>query len=272
MSRTKPKFQQIYVEITNTCNLNCPFCLKTTRAPRKMTLSDVQVIADKIKKYTHSVYLHIKGEPLTHNNLEEIINVFHDNMIKVKVTTNGINIFDKGQFLLNHEGVNKINISLQSVQNLNKEFIDKYYEDLDKFLKSTKKNHIYLRNWALDDQEKQVLETRLLKMFPNAKFKDNELLDDYIHYSVQEKFEWPELNNESVNATPCLGGRNQLGILSDGTIVLCCLDTNGDTNLGNIFENELEDILNSEKYLNSIHKMPYLELCKKCSYRTRFKK
>ena len=30
--------------------------------------------------------------------------------------------------------------------------------------------------------------------------------------------------------------------------------------------------LNSEKYLNSIHKMPYLELCKKCSYRTRFKK
>ena len=64
MMNTKPKYQQIYVEITNICNLRCPFCLPTKRPTKQMSLTEVKEIADKIKNYTHSVYLHIKGEPL----------------------------------------------------------------------------------------------------------------------------------------------------------------------------------------------------------------
>ena len=75
------------------------------------------------------------------------------------------------------------------------------------------------------------------------------------------------INNSKQIDTICLGGKNQLGILVDGSVVLCCLDNNGDTIIGNIFKDEMEDILNSELYKNAVRKMPYFDLCKKCTYR-----
>ena len=36
----------------------------------------------------------------------------------------------------------------------------------------------------------------------------------------------------------CHALKDQLAILVDGTIVPCCLDNNGDINLGNIYKNE----------------------------------
>lgn len=272
MKRAKPKYQQIYVEITNICNLNCPFCLKTSRTPRQMTIDEVELLAEKIKDYTHSVYLHVKGEPLTHNNLKDIIEVFRKHNIKVKITTNGINILKHLDTLLNNEAISKINISLQSIHNLSQEFVNNYFNELKVFIDSNKTTHLYLRNWALDSVEKQFLENYLREIFPNAKFIDNELLSSFVHYSVQEKFDWPTIEAATIDDSTCLGGKNQLGILSDGTVVLCCLDTNGDTNLGNIFECSLEEIISSEKYLNATKYMPYLDLCKKCTYRLRFKK
>ena len=37
-------------------------------------------------------------------------------------------------------------------------------------------------------------------------------------------------------------------------------------------QDKIEDILNSELYLNAVRKMPYFDLCKKCTYRLKFKK
>ena len=72
----------------------------------------------------------------------------------------------------------------------------------------------------------------------------------------------------------CLGGKEQLGILVDGKVVLCCLDYLGLSNLGNIFDDSLESIIHSEKYIRSIKgfndRKPYLKICQKCTYRNRF--
>ena len=37
-----------YVEITNICNLKCAFCPGTKRAPRTMTLSEVEAVFEKL--------------------------------------------------------------------------------------------------------------------------------------------------------------------------------------------------------------------------------
>ena len=44
-------------------------------------------------------------------------------------------------------------------------------------------------------------------------------------------------------------GETHIGILSDGTVTICCLDHNGLSDLGNVFNNSLDDILGSEKFL-----------------------
>ena len=85
------------------------------------------------------------------------------------------------------------------------------------------------------------------------------------------EFSWPEINEYKSNGY-CYALKTQIAILSDGTVVPCCLDSNGEATLGNIFETKFEEILNNnQSLLNDFqnHKMT-LELCKKCSYRLRF--
>ena len=70
---SKPIFQQIYLEITNCCNLHCPFCPLEERSKKVMSLEQFRIITKKIKPYTDSIYLHVKGEPLLHPEFKEII-------------------------------------------------------------------------------------------------------------------------------------------------------------------------------------------------------
>ena len=77
------------------------------------------------------------------------------------------------------------------------------------------------------------------------------------HIKIREKlfidkaneFIWPNLKNDYFNEKgTCYALKDQLAILVDGTVLPCCLDSDGVINLGNIYENSLEDIINSERY------------------------
>jgi hypothetical protein len=62
--------------------------------------------------------------------------------------------------------------------------------------------------------------------------------------------------------------QEQLGILWNGDVVLCCGDYEGKTQFGNITMNSLPDILNSDEYHNiltcfSKGKIPF-DICKTC--------
>ena len=90
-------------------------------------------------------------------------------------------------------------------------------------------------------------------------------------------FDWPELELEEVRQTGfCYGLRDQIGILCDGTVVPCCLDHNGDIPLGNLFEQELREILESPRaravYEGFSGRKVVEPLCKRCGYATRFQK
>ena len=94
---------------------------------------------------------------------------------------------------------------------------------------------------------------------------------------MAEKFEWPDIQIDSLGEEVfCHGLRNQIGILVDGTVVPCCLDSEGNINLGNIFEKSLKDIVEDKRardiYDGFSRRRAVEELCKKCGYATRFKK
>jgi len=72
----------------------------------------------------------------------------------------------------------------------------------------------------------------------------------------------------------CYGLRDQIGILVDGTVVPCCLDSEGNIPLGNIFESPIESIIDSERakkmYKGFTDRQVTEELCKKCGFARKF--
>ena len=72
----------------------------------------------------------------------------------------------------------------------------------------------------------------------------------------------------------CQGLRTHIAILSDGTIVPCCLDGNAYISLGNIFVQDISEILEQERTQNFIQgfrdKRAVEPLCCHCSFKERF--
>ena len=64
----KKRFNKIYIEITNYCNLKCSFCSLDTLPKKEMSIEEFKMVIDKVKNYTDSIYLHVKGEPLLNIN------------------------------------------------------------------------------------------------------------------------------------------------------------------------------------------------------------
>ncbi|MBR4944951.1 MAG: SPASM domain-containing protein, partial [Peptococcaceae bacterium] len=72
----------------------------------------------------------------------------------------------------------------------------------------------------------------------------------------------------------CYGLRDQLGVLCDGTVVPCCLDHDGDLALGNLFQQTLDEILQSPRaqaiYQGFSNRQAVEPLCRRCGYARRF--
>ena len=247
------KFKKIYIEITNDCNLNCYFCIHNKREVKYMSMDEFKIVLDKIKGYTKYIYLHVMGEPLMHPFINEFIDYASKDFF-VNITTNGYML----EKVVNNKNIRQINISLHSGVN-----IDKVFECVDILRKNTIINYrIWVKNDGLIDK---------LKSKYNADIHDGVKLCDNVYVSMKEEFIWPDLNNNINNSYgECYGLKTHLGILVDGTVVPCCLDSKGDINLGNIFLSNLSDIMNSFKYQsieNGFKNNKRIEeLCKHCGF------
>lgn len=273
----KLRFKKIYIEITNACNLNCPFCIKNQRKTSYMTIENYKKIIDKIKDYTKEVYFHILGEPLLHPDIIQFIEYAHKNNLLVNITTNGYLINN----LKNNKLINRLNISLHSYNEIYKLDLNTYLDNIFNTIDKIKiKTFISLRLWVGNNNSDKILKyindryhTNIERLENNIKTKiTNNLIIDTFH-----EFIWPDLNNDYYNEVgTCKGLIDHIGILSDGTIIPCCLDSKGVINLGNIYHEKLDDILNKDIVKGMIEgfKKEYKcqELCKHCSFLETHKK
>ena len=90
-----------------------------------------------------------------------------------------------------------------------------------------------------------------------------------------ERFDWPDMNATCYgDSVFCYGLGDHFGILSDGSVIPCCLDSEGDITLGNIFEKPVNDILATERAVSIRegfkNRKATEELCKRCGYARRF--
>lgn len=273
-------FKKIYIEITNICNLKCKFCLETKRKKEYISIDNFQEVIKKVHNYTNLVCLHVKGEPLLHNNLEDILNILEKYNLKVNITTNGTLIKEKLDIIKNSKAIRQINFSLHSVAQ-NEGLKNKYLKDIFKSTEELKNIIISYRLWNLkdikenDENEKVIEEIERYYNIQNLKEQliKNEFLKlkENVYINQDIEFTWPDISKENIiEKGRCLALKEQIAILVDGTVVPCCLDNNGDISLGNIFKETLEEILNKPKSIeikkNFENSVITCKLCKTCGF------
>lgn len=288
------KYKKVYLEITNVCNLKCDFCPETKRKAEFMTPAGFAHILEEIKPFTDYIYLHVKGEPFLHPELERLLDISSEKGFKVNITTNGTLIHKVGEVLLRKSALRQINFSLHSFDGNQKELSkDKYVDDiLDFSMRAMEESNIIisLRLWnlnealATEDQRKRNAEilhkieekyTLPYKIQGNLAQSKALKISNQLYLNQDYEFKWPDLKEEEdLGKGTCYGLRHQIAILADGTVVPCCLDGEGTIPLGNIHEKKFAAIITSERaekirsgFCN--HKLVE-ELCRKCGYRKRF--
>jgi len=285
------RFKRIYIETTNICNLDCSFCIKTGREKLTMDERSFRHIAEEASEFTDHVCFHLMGEPLLNGNIGGFLAVCSELDLKVNIATNGTLIGSRGEILLSAPALRKVSFSLHSYEANSMEIpLEEYLKDTMDFAEEAKGRAIVeLRLWNLSRELADGLNTEndkvvsyILKrlglerdILTEGMGKNGIRLREGLYLGFQERFIWPEKGSgEIVENGFCHGMRDHIGILADGTVVPCCLDSQGSIPLGNVFEVPLKEILAGDRataiYEGFNGRRLVEDLCKGCTYIRRF--
>lgn len=278
------KFNKVYIEITNRCNLSCSFCLKSKQIKKDMEVEEFKNIIHEVKTVSNNIYLHVKGEPLLHPHLDELLIVCDEYGMRVNITSNGTLIQEQMNVIQKHDCVKKINFSLHSENNY-ENYLTNIFKCADEL---SKQMTIVYRLWTLNDHtldEKSLEVVSAIKSYYDLDdehlngilTKQNAKVTNNIYVDKDNEFVWPSLDNEVINEEGyCYALKTHIAVLVNGDVVPCCLDGEGIIKLGNLHEQSLESIMKSERFMNLKKsfqdRKPCEQLCKRCGFSVRIKK
>ena len=263
-----------YIEITNTCNLDCHFCPKHHRKRRQLSEEEFDLLTDRVRGKVCFLYFHLMGEPLLHPLLPQFVTMAREKGLKTVLTSNGT-LLHRAMALLDTLP-HKIQLSLHSHESNARGQLSEYMDQVMRFSTQAagKGTCMVLRLWnqgGMDRENEEVM--RLIEKYVPKPWKerpDGFRLCDNLYLEFDRKFEWPggggraasdesdgkqEESDGKQEASPskskqeyfCKALIKQIGVLSDGSLVPCCLDHDGDVILGNLFHQSLEEILASPR-------------------------
>ena len=273
--------KKIYLEITNICNLSCAFCPGTARAPHMLTLEEFTALANRLRGRAEYLYFHLMGEPLLHPLLPDFLQIAGGLGFRVMITTNGTLLPEKGQILCESPALLKVNVSLQSFEANEggrlRDYLDGCIAFAERANAAGKRCEFRLWNKNGLDRLNPEIVSRLEAAFPRPWTRSREgwKLRENLWLEPGERFDWPDpAADDRGERCFCYGLRDQIGVLCDGTVVPCCLDRDGSIALGNLFGQELDEILDSPRAqavrAGFSERRAVETLCRRCGYARRF--
>lgn len=273
-------YSRVYVEITNICNMHCSFCHGHSRPRRQMTKEEFSLVLAQLQGKTQYIYYHLMGEPLTHPELPEFLAMAKASGFRSVLTTNGT-LLDKWGCRLQEAGLHKVSISLHSFESGSDEQQAAYVEKAAAFADRAARDGVLIsfRLWNRGGEDsRNALTLRCLRDALPGEWTPNTRgyrIRDRIFLEWGDRFAWPDREAEDMgNRVFCYGLRDHFGILCDGTVVPCCLDSDGVIGLGNVFTEELGAILSGKRATAMVkgfsERKASEALCRRCGYARRF--
>ena len=273
-------YSRVYIEITNVCNMSCSFCHGHSRLPRRMSLDEFSDVLDQLEGQTKYIYYHLMGEPLIHPELPTFLKIAKARGFKSVITTNGTLLSKRGAEIID-AGVHKVSVSLHSFEGEDKSSFEAYMTGVTDFADKASRMGIIVvfRLWnrgfdgGRNDEIYEYLRARL-----QGEWAENTRgirIRDKLHLEWGDRFEWPDMAAPLMgDEVFCYGLRDHFGILCDGTVVPCCMDSDGTIGLGNVFDQKLSDILASPRAKAMVAgfecRKATEDLCRRCGYAQRF--
>ncbi len=268
--------KEVWIEITNECNLQCIMCPQSMAVRKKQTMdmSAFRKIFDQICVNKPKICLHVAGEPLLNNSFFEMVEYAHNKGCWVGINTNATLLTQEMSKRILQSPLDQISLSFEGCT-------PAIYEKIRvgakfKHVKSQIEDFLRLRGI----QNKPFAQIEIIKM---EETKGS--IKDFIQYwqstgmdriVVRPVSDWLGLvANREPKTAKKLGYRfcraifHQCTILVDGTVVPCCLDFEGRLPLGNVLKQSFKDIWNGSAYntLRSQHlagAVPKHTICKNC--------
>ncbi len=250
-----------------------------------MSVEEFQFVVEKIKPFTRYLYLHVLGETLLHPHIGEILDIAHANNLFVNITTNG-SLIEKHKNLLLNKPIRQLNISLHDwEENISSAELDQKLIDLFQFVQQiTPTTYVSFRLWnKIGDVVSPFTEKCLSVISDYFHTEKQALLDqlsiqnirlaEHIFLQNADRFDWRISTslNDPTNIKTCYALREHVAILSDGSVVPCCIDADANLLLGNIFTDDLTEILSSPKAKNIregfLQGEAVEEYCRSCGFR-----
>ncbi|MDE2511636.1 MAG: SPASM domain-containing protein, partial [Elusimicrobia bacterium] len=249
-----------------------------------------QHVIGQVAPLAEQVCLHLMGEPLTHPHIFEFVEICSNAGLPVNITTNGTLLNAARIEALLHRGVRQVNFSIHSFEsNFPGQDIGPYLDKIFSFTKFAfeKRPDLYInyRLWNLDGESNGKNDDVYAKVGTAFNVEINKQIDVrwrkgrhvlnrlYLHHD--SRFEWPSPNSPLLSDRgTCRALSDHIGILSDGTVVPCCLDKEGVTALGDIRRESLDAVLSRERaaaMARGFQEGRLVEdLCRRCTFISRF--
>jgi radical SAM protein with 4Fe4S-binding SPASM domain len=196
------------------------------------------------------------------------------------LTTNGTLLDCLGDTIL-IPGLHKVNISLHSFEEDQQVAHESYLRKVADFAQKANGLGILisLRLWNnhCDEGRNQTALKSLKENIPGQWTENTRgyRIRDGLFLEWGDRFAWPDQNApDNGDCLFCYGLRDHFGILCDGTVVPCCLDSDGVIALGNVFRENLSDILDSPRAQAIVdgfsRRKAAEDLCRRCGYARKF--
>lgn len=256
----------IDLELTNHCNFSCSFCPIGNRSEyinkigfSKIEYKDVEKIVTELKDNNiklKAFRFSMMGESTLHPEFDKITKLVSESNISdyLELTTNGSTLSQKKILPIIN---NKINVLRVSIYGLNEEDY--------KYNTNTRKNNLQLIKQNLKNLKKQIEYYGYgphiyIKSFESDKERMNEFVKQFSNFADEIGFEngheWDNNSNMKIpahskldlkeNKKVCSFPFYKAVIHSNGDFTFCCVDWSRSTSVGNIKNNSIYELFNSE--------------------------
>ena len=253
------------LESTNKCNFKCTFC-PHPEMKREQGFMDqdlfYKVIDEASELGFKKLDLRNFGEPILDRRLGDLARYAYDKGLdRIYIHTNGYGLSEKILKKWGEGGITDVNISLSPKREFSESRpgvnVERMFKGIEKVMRS-------------DSKWKHILSVDYVRTGNSTAEEEKEFFNWLEEFNLLKRIE-VDIHNwakgEVSNFMQCHRLWTSVTVLWDGQVSLCCLDYEGDIDLGNVNTSSLQDIINSEQYRlirrNHINGS-FLDKCSQC--------